>query len=269
MSFPSEEFYKKLDKELPHNILIYKKYCVNVDSLESDSRYMETCYKVVRFLTVNEYENNKKISCNHCKLLNYWIFDQIKRISEKDTTKIYVAYPYIGFVMNNIMDKFYGSNKSQCTFDYNVPHDPYWKTKKEFYEYCLDYNEINEKKHLTDYECKKYRDYLKTKTDLLANFKEILTGNKYKKCSNSDGETGACDTSVILDELSKINDTSEARNDLTDESSKLFLGLSKKNTATAASVAGVSLLGLTLFKVKKNFIYQFEYQIGLLILCYH
>ncbi|KMZ88797.1 hypothetical protein PVBG_05709 [Plasmodium vivax Brazil I] len=268
MSFPSEEFYKELDKN-PLHPAAYKRYCEKVSNLEHDNRYIELCYKVARFLTVYAADNHKKISCNHCKLLNYWIFEQINNISKGDTSKINVAYPYLQHVISVIMKLYYDSNKSQCPFDIQVPYDNYWKAKKEFYEYCLDYNEINEKKHLTDYECKKYRDYLKTKTDLLANFKEILTGNKYKICSNSDGEKLACDTSVILDELSKINDTSEARNDLTDESSKLFLGLSKKNTATAASVAGVSLLGLTLFKVKKNFIYQFEYQIVLLILCYH
>ncbi|KMZ83409.1 hypothetical protein PVBG_06378 [Plasmodium vivax Brazil I] len=167
------------------------------------------------------------------------------------------------------MNLYYGKNKSQCSLDINVLYDKYRKAKKEFYEYCLDYEEVNEKKHLTDYECKKYRDYLNTKTDLLAHFKEILSGNNFEKCPNSDGENLKCNPNVILAELSRINDTSETKIDIPDESSKLFLGLSKKNTATAASVAGVSLLGLTLFKVKINFIYQFEYQVVLLILCYH
>ncbi|KNA01673.1 hypothetical protein PVNG_06307 [Plasmodium vivax North Korean] len=249
MPFPSDEFYNKLDKEL-QGTLVYKGFCHTIGSLTSNRKYMELCYKVVRFLTVNEYENNKKISCNHCKLLNYWIFDQIKSINREYETNINVAYGHISTVMSKIMNLYYGKNKSQCTLDTYVPYDNYWEARKEFYEYCLDYEEIKAKKDLTDTECEKYRDYPKTKKHLLANLEQILSGNNFKTCENSNGEKLGCDTNVILGELSKMYDTSEARKDLTDKSSKLFLGLSKKDTATAASAIGVSLLGLTLFKVK-------------------
>ncbi|KMZ96644.1 hypothetical protein PVNG_06227 [Plasmodium vivax North Korean] len=265
---PSDEFYKELNKEI-YIKQVYEPFCYDVTSLKSDSRYEDLCHKVARYLTVNESNNKKKISCNHCNLLIYWIFDQINNISAGDTDKIHVAYPYIGNVMSNIMNKYYDVNKSHCVFDFEVPYDNYWKAKKEFYEYCLDYNEINAKKSLKYPECDKYRNYLTKKTDLLAHFKQILSGNKFKKCPHSDGENLKCNPNDILDELSQLKDFPETRNHLADESSNLFLGLSKKNTATAASVAGVSLLGLTLFKVKRIFIYQFEYLIVLLILSYH
>ncbi|SCA60353.1 VIR protein [Plasmodium vivax] len=265
---PSDEFYNKLNEEL-RSTLFYTHFCENIGSLKSDSRYIELCYKVVQYLIVNADDNDKKISCNHCKLLNYWIFDQIKRINREYKTNINVAYGHISYVTNIIMQKYYKFSESTCFLDSDVPFDEYRDAKKEFYEYCLDYKEINEKNHLTDTGCDTYNDYLKKKSHLLANFKHILSGNKLQKCPNADGETGGCNPNVLLDELSKINDISETKIDIPDDSSKLFLGLSKKNTATAASVAGVSLLGLTLFKVKIIFIYQFEYQIGLLILCYH
>ncbi|KNA01739.1 hypothetical protein PVNG_06324 [Plasmodium vivax North Korean] len=168
-----------------------------------------------------------------------------------------------------MMKIYYKSNKSQCIFDIQIPYYQNWEAKKEFYEYCQDYKEINEKKDLALSGCEKYRDYLKKKPHLLANFEQIIADNKLKKCPNSDAETGGCDPKVLLAELLQKKNIPETKNDLPDDSSKLFLGLSKKDTATAASVAGVSLLGLTLFKVKRNFICQFEYKIELLILCYH
>ncbi|KMZ96637.1 hypothetical protein PVNG_06298 [Plasmodium vivax North Korean] len=268
MPFPSDEFYNKLDKEL-QGTLVYKGFCHTIGSLTSNRKYMELCYKVVRFLTVNEYENNKKISCNHCKLLNYWIFDQIKSINREYETNINVAYGHISTVMSKIMNLYYGKNKSQCTLDTYVPYDDYWEARKEFYEYCLNYEEIKAKKDLTYTGCEKYRDYPKRKPHSLDKFKQILSEDNLKNCPNSDGETGGCDPNVLFAEFSKLNDFLETKNGLPGESSKLFLGLSKKDTATAASAIGVSLLGLTLFKVKRILISLFEYQIVLLILFYH
>ncbi|VVA00197.1 PIR protein [Plasmodium vivax] len=248
MSFPSEKIYKEFDKELL-STLFYPRICEKIDSLKSDSKYVELCYKVVQYLIVNASDNNEKLSCNQCNLLNYWVFDKIKSIIGEDTHKIIVAYGHIRHVLSKMMKTYYKSKKIKCTFDINVPYYKNWEAKKELYEYCLDYEEIKAKKILTDPECNKYRDYLKKKPHLLANFEQIIADNKLKKCPNSDAETGGCDPKVLLAELLQKKNIPETKNDLPDDSSKLFLGLSKKDTATAASVAGVSLLGLTLFKL--------------------
>ncbi|KMZ77402.1 hypothetical protein PVIIG_05624 [Plasmodium vivax India VII] len=266
---PSDEFYDKLNEDLG-NTIFYDFYCKDISSiLKPDRRNIELCYKVVKYLIINAYDHKEKLACKDCNLLNYWVFDQIKSINGEDKTKINIAYGYIKHILSMMMKIYYKSNKSQCIFDIQIPYYQNWEAKKEFYEYCQDYKEINEKKDLALSGCEKYRDYLKKKPHLLANFEQIIADNKLKKCPNSDAETGGCDPKVLLAELLQKKNIPETKNDLPDDSSKLFLGLSKKDTATAASVAGVSLLGLTLFKVKRNFIYQFEYKIELLILCYH
>ncbi|SCO75052.1 VIR protein [Plasmodium vivax] len=244
---PSLEFYNELNTE-PGYKLVYRYFCHTIESLTSDRKYIDLCYKIVRYLTVNASDNNEIILCNHCKLLNYWTFEQIKRIYGEDKKQINIAYGHISHVVSNIMRLYYESKKSHCTLDFQVPHDDNWEAKKEFYEYCQDYNEINKRKQLTDPECEKYGNYLKTKKHLLAKLEQILSDNNLKNCPNSDAETGGCDPNALLAELSQKKDFLETKNDLPDESSKLFLGLSKKDTATAASAIGVSLLGLTLFK---------------------
>ncbi|KMZ83200.1 hypothetical protein PVBG_06036, partial [Plasmodium vivax Brazil I] len=98
-SFPSEEFYDKLNEDLGYTIF-YDFYCKDISSiLKPDRRNIELCYKVVKYLIDNSHDNEEKLACNNCNLLNYWVFDQIKRINGEDTKKINVAYGYIKHIL--------------------------------------------------------------------------------------------------------------------------------------------------------------------------
>ncbi|VVA00240.1 PIR protein [Plasmodium vivax] len=177
-SFPSEEFYDKLNED-PGNTIFYDFYCKDISSiLKPDRRNIELCYKVVKYLIINAYDHKEKLACKDCNLLNYWVFDQIKSINGEDKTKINIAYGYIKHILSMMMKIYYKSNKSQCIFDIQIPYYQNWEAKKEFYEYCQDYKEINEKKDLALSGCEKYRDYLKKKPHLLANFEQIIADNK-------------------------------------------------------------------------------------------
>ncbi|KMZ85841.1 hypothetical protein PVBG_01351 [Plasmodium vivax Brazil I] len=171
--------------------------------------------------------------------------------------------------MSGIINTEYNSNDDLCHLDPLVPYDNNWKAKKEFYEYCYDYKVAKIISTWSDSACKKYQNYLEQKTELYKNFEKILSDTKLNKCTYSyeeeeeeEEEEDICNPNVLLEELIRKKELSAAGNqsgsdqNLTGGSSISFLGLPSKGTAsTAASVAGVSLLGLALYKVRRNVIY--------------
>ncbi|KMZ79454.1 hypothetical protein PVIIG_04130 [Plasmodium vivax India VII] len=234
---------------------------------------MNVCYKVVNFLMNNPQKKNKKISCTRCMLLNYWVYEQIKSIYDAvENPDTNVVYGYIKSIMSGIIKDEYHSNDDLCHLDLNVLYDENWKAKKEFYEYCYDSNVVKLSNIFNGSTCTKYQNYLKKKTELYNNVDKILSDKNLNKCTYSyeedeeeeveEEKKDKCDPKVLLKELipkeevSAVGHQSDSEQNLTGGSSISFLGLPDKRTAsTAASVAGVSLLGLALYRVRRNAIY--------------
>ncbi|KMZ98479.1 hypothetical protein PVNG_05256 [Plasmodium vivax North Korean] len=164
--------------------------------------------------------------------------------------------------MSVIINKEYDSNDELCHLDPQVPYDNNWKAKKEFYEYCYDKDVVEFINKINGSTCTKYQNFLEKKTELYNNVDEILSDKNLNKCTYSYEKGDKCDPKVLLKELIPKEEVSEAghqsgsEQNLTGGSSISFLGLPDKRTAsTAASVAGVSLLGLALYRVRRNVIY--------------
>ncbi|KNA00236.1 hypothetical protein PVNG_05404 [Plasmodium vivax North Korean] len=226
---------------------------------------MSVCNTVVNFLINNSQKNNKKISCIRCKLLNYWIKNQIKSIYDAvDKPDTNVVYGYIKTIMSTIIREKYNSNDKLCELELNVLYDEDWKAKKEFYEYCYDYKYVEFINKLNGSTCTKYQNFLENKTELYNNVDKILSDKNLNKCTYSyeedeeeeveEEKKDKCDPKVLLKELIPKEEVSvPGQKNLTGSSSISFLGLPDKRTAsTAASVAGVSLLGLALYRVRRN-----------------
>ncbi|SCO66716.1 Plasmodium vivax Vir protein, putative, partial [Plasmodium vivax] len=254
----SDKFYKTLDVNSP-SIKKDDSHCkiISKDTHEYE-KIMNVCYKVVNFLINNSEKKKKKktISCIHCKLLNYWVYEQIKSIYDAvENTDTNVVYGYIKNIMSIIIREKYHSNDQLCHLDPQIPYDENWKAKKEFYEYCYDKDVVKISNVFTGSACTQYQNYLEQKTELYKNFEKILSDTKLNKCTYSKGEGAKCDPKVLLEELIRKKEESAkghqdaSEQNLTGGSSISFLGLPDKRTAsTAASVAGVSLLGLALYR---------------------
>ncbi|KMZ93721.1 hypothetical protein PVMG_05305 [Plasmodium vivax Mauritania I] len=251
----SEKFYKTLKDNSRPTAIDDPCFKYISDGTPEYNNIMNVCYKVVNFLINNSKKKDKKISCVRCMLLNYWVYEQLKSIygaDEKSDTN--VVYGYIKNIMSIIIREKYHSNDQLCELDLKVLYDENWKAKKEFYEYCYDYKVAKVISMFSDSACTKYKNYLEQKTELYKNFEKILSDTNLNKCTYSYDEEDKCDPKVLLEELIRKKEVSAAgQKNLTGDSSISFLGLPDKRTAsTAASVAGVSLLGLALYRVRRN-----------------
>ncbi|SCO73857.1 Plasmodium vivax Vir protein, putative [Plasmodium vivax] len=195
-------------------------------------------------------------------LLKYWVYEQIRSIyGAVEKSKTIVVYGYIKNIVSKIISEEYNSNDKLCELDLKVLYDEDWKAKKEFYEYCNDKDTVNLRSIFNDSACTKYKNYLEQKTELYKNFNKVLLDTDLNKCTYSYNGEDKCDPKVLLKELipkevSAAGHQSDSEQNLTGGSSFSFLGLPDKRTAsTAASVAGVSLLGLALYRVRRNAIY--------------
>ncbi|KMZ97757.1 hypothetical protein PVNG_03340 [Plasmodium vivax North Korean] len=163
---------------------------------------------LVKFLENNPpLENNQNISCNRCKLLSYWIYKELYRIFGGDYAKCFNAYSKLQLVWSSaIIDNGYTDDKI-CQLEIFTKFDDKWKLKKEFYEYCEDYEHINVRSKIKHPYCNEYHNYIDRKFLSYPNIDRDFVKQMLKIYSNLYRKKEKCDVSFDLDELMKNKDT--------------------------------------------------------------
>ncbi|SBT59538.1 PIR Superfamily Protein [Plasmodium ovale wallikeri] len=159
----------------------YGKYCESI-------KYVFTTYpgieKICRGLAEhmsliyrddNNDDNNTKIK--DCRYLFYWMHEQVVKIKKHNKNTLY--YWYIHYLieawkyMNKILDK---SNSNVCNLEYYDTNNENIKKRKMLYDYCENYNYLQNDIFTGKY-CDSYYYYLKKIDNLYNNFKEVWSVN--------------------------------------------------------------------------------------------
>ncbi|SCA60430.1 Plasmodium vivax Vir protein, putative [Plasmodium vivax] len=157
------------------------------------------------FYLKNYDKSNKSesLTCNRCKLFNYWILDHLNK-TFKDNYNL--AFNWLYFVVNTVRDNSEVIRENNCELDFQISSDVKWKVKKEFYEYLIDYFQINTRAKLDHENCQKYQNYLQNNSLLNTYIEDILPEVEKKDLSKIYGKCQKVNQESLLSKLQNNTD---------------------------------------------------------------
>ncbi|CAG9483861.1 unnamed protein product [Plasmodium vivax] len=208
----------KLDSKKLHdewndltNAHYYWGYCLNLNFDRTHfMKIDDLCKKLVKFLDNMEFiENDEHYSVGRCKLINYWLYDEVKKILASETRDIYkdtIRELHKSWKDYNAYGS-YRAKKYRCNPESNIPSKDDIDDKKKIHEHCLNYYEISKKKDNND-DCQEYKVYIKglnlpyTKFDSLFPKDEHNYSSYYSKCRTYNPENilkdSICPQEVVI-----------------------------------------------------------------------
>ncbi|SBT74625.1 Plasmodium vivax Vir protein, putative [Plasmodium ovale] len=209
---PSKKLYKKLEsyKQMSGKCNEYKEYLDQ--SYKENEEIIQLCEKLVNYLEDN-YSKGKKnyISTSRCKLLSYWVYEQIDKFStiqKENSSKIFSNLQNIW--KKAIEKRRYSKKKNICYLDSPVVLDK-WKAEQTLHEYCEDYEEITERSKFDDSKCDQYKNYIEKNLLTYTSFDKNSLENKTKECSNNCKKRKKCDLTFNLTEILHKNPASPTK----------------------------------------------------------
>ncbi|CAG9473059.1 unnamed protein product [Plasmodium vivax] len=184
---PSKKLYDKWDAHL-NSIEQYNEIC-KIGRYKDDDKFLKLCSIALLYLKNSDNSTERKsLTCNRCKLFNYWIVDQLNK---KFGDQRNLAFGFLNFIVKTDGDNNHFIKNYKCELDLKVSSDVNWEVKKEFYEYVIDYFQIYTRAKRDHDNCKKYKNYLTKKSSLKTYIEKILPdvkinnlSNIYEKCPN-------------------------------------------------------------------------------------
>ncbi|SCA60853.1 VIR protein [Plasmodium vivax] len=186
----SKKLYNQWSKEVKGTSYLSKCYYFTSVPNNLHGNISDLCRKLLRNLEDMEYgKNDEFYTCGRCKLLNYWLYDQVKKIlishpkindTEiiKDLHAAWSKYKKYEFPKSG---GFYPIEvEPKCKPDDTLPNLIDIDDKKNIYEHCLNYYEIS--KNRSSNECQKYKAYIQRKTSLYDKFEHSFPKNDTEKC---------------------------------------------------------------------------------------
>ncbi|CAI7719348.1 variable surface protein Vir16/32 [Plasmodium vivax India VII] len=196
-ALPSKNFYDKWDSHL-NSIKDYYDICKE-DKYKNNDKFLKLCSMALLYLrNYDKSTERKSLPCNRCRLFNYWIVDQLNKTFGGERN---LAFGFLNFIVNKVRDNSQFIKNNECELDLEVSSDDKWEEKKEFYEYVIDYFQINTRDKLNHETCKKYINYLQDKSSLNTYIKKILPDVKDNKLSKIYGKCRNVNQKILLSKL--------------------------------------------------------------------
>ncbi|SBT01339.1 PIR protein [Plasmodium ovale] len=191
-SLPSMQFYNDVKKN-HSDLLNYSHKCENL-TIKKDNEEMKTvCKHFVRHLEKSTVWDVPNPQYDFCLLLNYWIYDRLTHIFvDKETSKlVFSNFQYIWNYPEDFVKKRI-SYKQKCKHNFDIYEHEDWEKRKEFYDYCIDYDTLKGLVNFSNDKCKDFYEYIKKKEELYKNFQHICSTEStecpifYKECEKND-----------------------------------------------------------------------------------
>ncbi|SBS92824.1 PIR protein [Plasmodium ovale] len=193
-TLPSKIFYEKF-KHNESSLRACEKYKAILHSDYRDNeKVMQLCGKIVKFLRDNHSKGYKRNNtCKTCKLLNYWIYEQLDSTFSNDDKKNSMIFGNLENIWNKVIEDRKYSKDNICQLDSSIILDSKWKEKKEVYEICVDYKKINKAKESKNPQCEEYYSSIEKKLLPYVNYDKSLLQEKLRECSKNYKKRKKCD----------------------------------------------------------------------------
>ncbi|SBT53317.1 PIR Superfamily Protein [Plasmodium ovale wallikeri] len=176
--------------------LISEKFYDAMNSDYSDlSKYSQKCNEITVKSSKIWNEGNSQYDISI--LLNYWIYEKLTGIYGDDDndkiTSVFIALQYV-WQYYNYTPKIEAYHQ-KCNPNIDVVNHPDWNKRKEFYDYCIDYNTLYVTATNYDNKCEEYYKIIRSKIPLYQYFgQKCLTDQNncpifYKQCERYNPES--------------------------------------------------------------------------------
>ncbi|SBT57678.1 PIR Superfamily Protein [Plasmodium ovale wallikeri] len=162
----SVKFYNDINKD-DSELSNYTQQCEKLIVKKDNDAMKTVCKMFLRHLEKSSVWNVSNPQYDYCLLLNYWIYDRLTHI-------------------------FVDKDNSDLAFN--------WKERKEFYEYCVDYDMINGLINFSGDKCNYFYEYIKRKEELYKHFQHICS-TESEKCPKFYEECKQNDPNLLLSKL--------------------------------------------------------------------
>ncbi|SCA83665.1 VIR protein [Plasmodium vivax] len=194
----SKKLYNQWSKEVKGTSYLSKCYYFPSAPTNVYENICELCRKLLRNLEVMQYiKNDEFYTCGSCKLLNYWLYDEVKKILSSHSenkykeiiTSLHAEWSKHKFYRPQLSGGFKIIEvKPQCKPDNTVPNLTDIEDKKRIHEHCLNYYIIS-KSSISD-ECQKYKDNIQSQSLKYEKFESLFPKDEsncttyYNKCKS-------------------------------------------------------------------------------------
>ncbi|SBT73598.1 PIR protein [Plasmodium ovale] len=196
----SVKFYNDINKD-DSELSNYTQQCEKLNVKKDNDEMKTVCKMFLRHLEKSSVWNFENHGYDICLLLNYWIYDKLTNIfGGKDASDIaFSNFQYIWSYPEEYITKN-TSCKQKCKYEIDVYKDDDWKERKEFYEYCVDYDMINGLINFSGDKCNYFYEYIKRKEELYKQFQHICS-TESAKCPKFYEECKEKDPNLLLSKL--------------------------------------------------------------------
>ncbi|KMZ96476.1 hypothetical protein PVNG_06293 [Plasmodium vivax North Korean] len=197
----SNKLYKQWSEVVKLRGSSYLSECYNYPSTPDDAYegVNNLCKKLIRNLEdINNRENDEFYTCGLCKLLNYWLYDEVKKILGSDYRNNYTGvikdlhaawskHKKYAFPKPGVFTRIEVEQK--CKPDNNILNLIDIEHKKNIHEHCLNYYEIS-KNTINNNECQKYKYHIQRQSLSYDKFESLFAEDKdnyanyYKQCNS-------------------------------------------------------------------------------------
>ncbi|SBS99968.1 PIR Superfamily Protein [Plasmodium ovale curtisi] len=192
----SEKFYDAMNSDYS-DLSKYSQKCNEITVSQPKDKMIEICKKYLRFLENSKIWNEGNPQYDISILLNYWIYENLIGIyGADDNGKINTGFSALQYVWQyyNYTPKI-ETYHQKCNPNIDVVNHPDWNKRKEFYDYCIDYNTLYVTATNYPNKCEEYYKIIKSKIPLYQYFdQKCLTDQNncpkfYKPCKPYNPET--------------------------------------------------------------------------------
>ncbi|SBS95329.1 PIR protein [Plasmodium ovale] len=199
-SLPSMKFYNDVKRNYS-DLSNYSKQCEKL-TVKNDNDEMKTvCRNFVRHIEKSDVWNVSNPQYDFCLLLNYWIYDRLTHIFvDKDNSDLaFSNFQYIWSYPEQYIKKN-TSHTKKCKYEIDVRKHEDWKKRKEFYDYCIDYDTLNGLVNFSD-KCNDFYEYIERKEEIYKYFQNLCV-EEPTKCPEFYEECKQHNPNVLLSKLS-------------------------------------------------------------------
>ncbi|SBT53977.1 PIR Superfamily Protein [Plasmodium ovale wallikeri] len=197
---PSVRFYSDVERN-HEDLSYYNQKCEQIKVKDKNDDVKIICKKFLRHLENSAVWNVQKPGYDICLLLNYWIYDKLNRIfGDQETSNVaFSNFQMISSYPNKYITKNLSYN-AKCKYKIDLHMHKDWQKRKEFYDYCVDYDTLYGMVTGYDQNCSDFHDYLEKKEELYKHF-EGLCSTEQKKCPDFYVECKKYNPNILLSKL--------------------------------------------------------------------
>ncbi|SCA59646.1 VIR protein [Plasmodium vivax] len=182
----------------------YLKYCDLLNSVHKGKIFKIYCAQMVKYLkTKYSTTNRKNYEFDDCTLLNYWIIGKLVQYYGSHTDSNFIqAFGALKLIWSNIIpDDSSISSNNICNSLFDIYNQADWYKRKEFYDYCVDYDTLLNTANSYDKSCEEYYMYIESKIPIYKHIKKLCTPENAITCPNFYAKCKERDPQILLSKL--------------------------------------------------------------------